>query len=54
MQQTLKNYDKEPITIKKQLNKVQHVNQNLSNKLIEVEHVARKIDNLQQEYVEFN
>ncbi len=42
------------VTIKGQLNKVQHENQNLSNKLKEEKWVVRKIENLQQEYAEFN
>jgi uncharacterized protein YeeX (DUF496 family) len=54
MQLTFKNHDKELVTMKGQLNKVQHENHNLSNKLKEVEHVIRKIENLQQEYVELN
>jgi hypothetical protein len=33
--------------VKGQLSKVQHENQNLSNKLKEVEHAIRKIENLQ-------
>ncbi len=33
------------------MNKVQHKNQNQSNKLKEVEQVVRKIENLEQEYV---
>jgi septal ring factor EnvC (AmiA/AmiB activator) len=35
LQKTLKNHDKELITIKGQLSKVQHENKKLSNKLIE-------------------
>ncbi len=54
MQRTLKNHDKELVTVKGQLNKVQHENQNLSNKLNEVEYVIRKIEILQQKYVELN
>ncbi len=46
VQKTLKNHDKQLVTIKGQLNKVQHENQNLFNKLKEVEQVVRKIDNL--------
>jgi predicted RNase H-like nuclease (RuvC/YqgF family) len=42
------------VTVKGQLNKVQHENQNLSNKLKEAKWVVRKIENLQQEYAEFN
>jgi hypothetical protein len=36
------------------MNKVQHENQNLSNKLKEAEHDVRKTKNLYQKYVEFN
>jgi uncharacterized protein YoxC len=46
MQRTLKNHDKELVTIKGQLNRVQHENQNLSNKLNEVKQDARKTKNL--------
>jgi septal ring factor EnvC (AmiA/AmiB activator) len=46
MQRTLKNHDKELVTVKGQLNKVQHENHNLSNKLNEAEQVAKKIENL--------
>jgi uncharacterized protein YoxC len=46
VQKTLKNHDKQLVTIKGQLNKVQHENQNLFNKLKEVEQVVRKIENL--------
>jgi len=35
VQKTLKNHDKELIIIKGQMNRVQHENQNLSNKLKE-------------------
>ncbi len=42
MQKTLKNRDKELVTFKGQMNKVQHGNQNLFNKLKEVEHVVMK------------
>ncbi len=41
------------VTFKGQINKVQHDNKNLSNKLKEAKQV-RKIENLQQEYVELN
>jgi uncharacterized protein YoxC len=37
IQRTLKNRDKELVTIKGQMNKVQHENQNLSNKLNQAE-----------------
>ncbi len=33
---------------------VQHENQNMSNKLKEVERDVKKTENLQQEYVKFN
>jgi hypothetical protein len=36
------------------LNTFQHENQNLSNKLNEVEQAAMKIENVQQGYVELN
>jgi SMC interacting uncharacterized protein involved in chromosome segregation len=49
----LENRDKELVTIKGQLNKVQHENQNLSNKLKEAKQAARKIENLQQKYAKF-
>jgi predicted nuclease with TOPRIM domain len=48
------NHDKELITVKRKLTKVQHENQNLSNKLKEVEQVVRKIENLHQEYTKLN
>jgi hypothetical protein len=54
MQQTFKNCDKELVIINGQLIKVQHENQNLSNKLKEVEHVVRKTKNLHQEYTKLN
>jgi uncharacterized coiled-coil DUF342 family protein len=54
MQHTLKNHDKELATIKGQLNKIQHVNQNLPNKLKEAKHVVKKTENLHKKYVEFN
>jgi septal ring factor EnvC (AmiA/AmiB activator) len=54
MKQTLKNHDKELVTVKGQLIKVQHENQNLSNKLKEVEHVVKKTKNLQYKYIELN
>ncbi len=54
MQQTFKNHDKEFVTIKGQLAKDQHENQNLSNKLKKAKHVVRKNKNLQQEYIELN
>jgi hypothetical protein len=46
MLKTLKNHDKELVTSKRQLNRVQHENQNLSNKLNEVKHATRKTKNL--------
>jgi hypothetical protein len=36
------------------MNRVQHENHNLSNKLKEVEQANRKTENLHQEYVELN
>jgi hypothetical protein len=54
VQKTLKNCDKELITIKGQLNKVKHENQNLSNNMTEVGQSTRKIENLQEKYAEFN
>jgi hypothetical protein len=36
------------------MNRVQHENQKLSNKLKKVEQVIKKIKNLQQEYAELN
>jgi cell shape-determining protein MreC len=48
------NCDKELIIVKRKLTKVQHENQNLSNKLKEVEQVVRKIENLHQEYTKLN
>ncbi len=54
MQQTLKFCDKKLVIIKGQLNKVQHENQNLSNKLKKAEHAVSKIENLQHEYAKFN
>ncbi len=46
VQRTLKNNDKELVIVKGQLNKVQHENQNMSNKLNEAKQVVRKIENL--------
>jgi DNA replication protein DnaD len=54
VQKTLKNCDKELITIKGQLNKVKHENQNLSNNMTEVEQATKKTENLQEKYAEFN
>jgi septal ring factor EnvC (AmiA/AmiB activator) len=54
MQKTLKNHEKELVTIKGQLNKVQHENQNMSKKLTKGEHVVRNTENLQQEYAKLN
>ncbi len=54
MQKTLKNRDKELFIVKGQMNKVQHENHNLSNKLKGAKQVVRKTKNLQQEYAEFN
>jgi hypothetical protein len=54
MQKTLKNRDKELFTVKGKMNKVQHENHNLSNKLKEAKQVARKTKNQQQEYAEPN
>jgi chromosome segregation ATPase len=51
---TLKNRDKELVIIKGQLNKVQHENQNLSNKLKEAKQLVRQTKNLQQKYVKLN
>ncbi len=45
-QRTLKNRDKKLVIVKGQLNRVQHENENLSIKLNEAEHAARKIENL--------
>jgi hypothetical protein len=42
------------VTIKGRLIKVQHENYNLSNKFKKTKHVVRKIENLQQEYIELN
>ncbi len=50
----LEKCDKELITSKGQLNKVQHENQNMSNELIEAEQATRKTKNLQQEYAKLN
>ncbi len=50
----MKNCDKELVTIKGQLNRIQHENQNLSNKLNEAEQIIRKTENMQQEFVELN
>jgi hypothetical protein len=36
------------------MNRVQHENYNLSNKLKEAKQVVRKIENLQQEYAKLN
>jgi hypothetical protein len=36
------------------MNRVQHENQNLSNKLKEAKQVVKKTKNLQQEYVKLN
>jgi hypothetical protein len=36
------------------MNRVQHENQNLSNKLKKVKHVIRKTKNLQQEHAKLN
>ncbi len=36
------------------MNKVQHENQNLSNKLKEAKHTIRTTEDLQQEYAKFN
>jgi len=47
MQIVFKNYDQELVTVKGQLNKVQYENENLSNKLKEAKHAARKTENLQ-------
>jgi septal ring factor EnvC (AmiA/AmiB activator) len=54
MQKTLKNHEKELVTVKGQLNKVQHENQNMSKKLTKGEHVVRNTKNLQQEYAKLN
>ncbi len=50
----MKNHDKELVTIKGQLNRIKHENQNMSNKLNEAEQDVEKIKNLQQKYVKFN
>jgi len=42
------------VTIKGQMNKVQHGNRNLSNKLKKAKQAIRKTKNLQQKYVELN
>jgi hypothetical protein len=47
MQKVLKNHDKDLFTIKGQMNKVQHENHNLSNKLKEAKQTAKKTKNLQ-------
>jgi septal ring factor EnvC (AmiA/AmiB activator) len=43
LQKALKNHDKELVTIKGQLSKVQHENHNLLNKLNDVEQATRKL-----------
>jgi hypothetical protein len=47
----MKNLDKELVTIKGQLNKVQCENHNLSNKLKEEEYIVQKTKNLQQKCI---
>jgi ribosome-binding protein aMBF1 (putative translation factor) len=54
VQKILRNYDKELVKAKGQMNRVQHENQNLSNKLKEAKQVVRKIENLQQKYARLN
>jgi succinate dehydrogenase/fumarate reductase flavoprotein subunit len=54
MQKTHKNCDKELFRVKRQMNKIQHENLNVSNKLKEAKQAARKTKNLQQEYAELN
>jgi septal ring factor EnvC (AmiA/AmiB activator) len=54
VERDLKNHDKELVTIKGQLNRIKHENQNMSNKLNEAEQDVEKIKNLQQKYVKFN